>query len=278
MTIENPDIELPLNGGGLVKMWLTSSQLAQLGTMRKNSKMKSRDLYITFGLFENGKSAKQVRTVWALCELACMCDNPSEYTGQRKPDRDEVDDMYDYFIYEYGFTKKMCKEIKGVLVEYKVQITLSKMTMYQATLFITSIFGHLAGITGRKDVHNEAIKVKFEQFQAWIGSMSKDSLDYRADGETTISMSEFRRLHPVSQASGLGGDVLHVHHIMSRGSTPRATSVSWNWVMLTPNEHVNIHALGMSEFLKDHPHLNGRFERARKMAQELDKGVEFNVE
>ena len=277
MTIGNPNIKLPLNGGGLVEIRLSPSQFSELGLMRQNAQKKSRDLYVEFGLIENSKSAKQVRTVWALCELAYMCENPSEYTGERKPCRDDVQDMYDAFIEAYGFTKKVRANMNGVPFECEMKITLSKMTMYQATLFITRILEHLSGITGRKDVHDEAIKVKFEEFQAWIGSMSNDPLDYRADGVTPISLSEFRELHTVSQASG-GWGPLHRHHIMTKGSTPRATDVSWNWVMLTHEEHRAIHdAKKLKVFLDVYPHLRGRFERARKMAQELDRGCCFNT-
>jgi hypothetical protein len=108
------------------------------------------------------------------------------------------------------------------------------------------------------------------EWEEWRGSLEIDPIDY-SDLECTkpLTESEWRERHKVSEASGQGG-IIVLHHIVTRGSNKAAENKIWNWLALTEEEHRMLHASGNDNFLRIYPHLKGRVDRARKLAQKLE--------
>jgi hypothetical protein len=109
-----------------------------------------------------------------------------------------------------------------------------------------------------------------EEWEAWRGGLETDCTDYTDREQTrTLAEEEWRAKRVYSEASGRGGPIERAH-IVSRGADAADIEMSWNWIALTPDEHVDQHRRGWDEFLRIYPHLRGRVERARRLAGKLE--------
>jgi hypothetical protein len=267
----NPKIDIQDN----LTIDLTPQEAKQLIAMKEKAMGKDgslkRNILIDVYLGVNSKTARQRDTVHALVRLIWQCENPKEEVGRECPTKHEHNDLYDELKNAYGFTRQTVVKFNGVDVQRDVVIGLSEMNSSQASIFIHRIFEHAAHITGRPEYVDRGLSSMWCAVREYAGSMRSDPLDYEDDGITTISEHDFRALHKQSHASGKTG-VLHLHHIMSRGSSGIATHKSWNWVMLTHDEHAIVHSRGNDEFLSLYPSLIGRFKQAKKKTQEIEAG------
>jgi hypothetical protein len=116
--------------------------------------------------------------------------------------------------------------------------------------------------------HSTVVDV-IQEWENWRGSLEVDPMDY-SDRECTklLTESEWRERRRVSEASGRGG-VIHLHHIVTRGSNKAAENKTWNWLALTHDEHSMMHEKGSEYFLSIYPHLRGKISRAKKLASKL---------
>ena len=98
------------------------------------------------------------------------------------------------------------------------------------------------------------VRKLFYEWETTRGGLERDPLDYDEFGNMLVE-AEWRKEHPVSQASGIGG-ALELAHIVSRGADCRQIDESWNWLMLTYEEHRLVqHQKGWAAFLDMYPHL-----------------------
>lgn len=145
-------------------------------------------------------------------------------------------------------------------------VHLSESNTFEASHFLEAIIVHLVSMCDINiDIQADVRQVLWE-WETWRGSQGLDPCDYY-DKACTLPLSEtdFRKRNIVSAASGIS-DKLQLHHIVSRGSDTAAIECVWNWVMLTDDEHRELHQYGEKYFLRKYPHLNGRFTRANKNA------------
>jgi len=63
-------------------------------------------------------------------------------------------------------------------------------------------------------------------------------------------------------------------HIVSAGSDIADYEQSWNWIRALRSIHKRQHDKGWSAVLKEYPHLKGKVERARRLAQK--RGLEVD--
>ena len=155
-------------------------------------------------------------------------------------------------------------------------IHISEANSLEGSKFIDGLLSHLAAECGLKPDLQAAVQEVLQDWENWRGGQEKDHTDY-ADAEQTEMLTglEWRRKHVYSEASGRGGTIV-LAHIVSRGSGAAGIEKAWNWVALLPEEHEKQHRLGWDKFLDIYPHLRGRVERARRIAEKLE--LEFKVE
>lgn len=115
---------------------------------------------------------------------------------------------------------------------------------------------HLAQYCDLNTTAQTEVRELLFEWEEWRGTLT--------DQVQNCTMEEYRERHPYSEASGKGGS-LHLHHIVTKGSCEKLRNVTANWLMLTPQEHENLHQYGYTWFLKTYPHLKGKIERAFKL-------------
>lgn len=209
------------------------------------------------------KSYQQVKTFWALNDIAYQLEN-----GGVRPTVAQAQCMYMTFL--QMFADKMPSPIKG---QPDIPISLSRMSKSQATRFIQSIMNFCLERMG--DSVDSAIitdaKELFEELMSYRSSRDIDPIDTDEEGNW-LSIDEWIARNPVSMANGESESV-ETHHMITKGSRPEFRYSVWNLVRLTHHQHIEmIHAKSEDEFLKIYPELKGRFERARRLASEYDKG------
>lgn len=217
-------------------------------------------LSVRFDLRYQDKTKKQTDTTWKLIELIWYSDN------EDPPTIDEKDGLYKDLLQAYGV-----KTTNSITGEPRPK-SLSEMNSIEAAKFIQELMWH---ITNMCDLKLDAQSTVYEVIQEWEisrGEMEVDPMDY-SDIECTrlLTESEWREKHKFSEASGQGG-VIHLHHIVTRGSNKAAENKAWNWLSLTNEEHRILHDKGYDNFLRTYPHLKGRVARAKKLASGLIHG------
>lgn len=191
------------------------------------------------------RTYSQLRTVWKLVTIIFQS------MDGRKPTEDERYNLYLDLLDEYG--EKRPSSISGKLVPVHVSDKDPKACAY----FIEGLMLHLAQYCDlQMDEQTQVRSLLFE----WECHTGK----YGADMVTQISESEYRLRHPISEASGRGGN-LHLHHIVPKGECEALRHVTANWVMLTDDEHRELHQHGDTAFLSIYPHLEPKFARAKSL-------------
>jgi hypothetical protein len=149
-------------------------------------------------------------------------------------------------------------------------IHISEANSLEGSRFIDALLQHLAADCDLStDLQSTAQSVVCE-WEAWRGGLEKDHTDYAdMEGTRMLTGEEWRKTHSYSEASGRGG-IIQRAHIVSRGSDAANIEASWNWLALTPDEHEAQHRRGWDEFLRIYPHLKGRVDRARRLAEKRE--------
>jgi hypothetical protein len=230
-------------------------------------------LWIELELRHQKRTFKQNATVWKLieCIWASMEKDP--------PTEEEKYGLYLDLLEVYADKTK--NRITGELRP----IHISESSSLEGAHFIDSLLYHLATMC-RLDygTQSQVIDV-LQDWESWRGSLEIDPMDYSdADCTRLLTEAEWRKKHPMSEASGRGGAIDRAH-IVSRGADAPDIEKAWNWIALTHEEHMQQHQIGWDSFLQIYPHLRGRVDRARNLAgkpelafKKVKKAIPYNSE
>lgn len=197
------------------------------------------------------KTYKQIKTVWKLIAIIFQSQEG------RKPTAEESQVLYEELLEEYAMKRK------SALTGKLLPIHVSRADSFQLAYFIEGLMLHLAQYCDLPmDAQTEVRALLFE-WEYYLGLN---------DDPDKIQCSEeiYRERHPFSEASGKGGS-LHLHHIVTKGSHEELRHITANWVMLTWEEHREIHDIGDEAFLSKYPHLKPKFEKAKSLRKKIYK-------
>ena len=196
------------------------------------------------------KTYDQVKTVWKLVEVIFFS------MENRKPTTEEKKQLYEDLLEEYA-ERRPSKLNPDKLIPVHVSKSDTKACAY----FIEGLMLHLSQYCDlNMDAQTEVRALLFE-WSAFMGNLGAEFID-------NCSESEYHQRHPYSEASGKGG-TLHLHHIVHKGSHEELRHITANWVMLTPEEHNDLHSNGEEQFLCKYPHLRDKFNRAKSLRNKI---------
>ena len=223
--------------------------------------LNNRYVTVTVNYARGNKSYDQVKTVFALTDVRF------ELQHHRKPTDTERAIVYSYFLNKYA------DRVPNPLnPEETVALSLSEMSKSQAASFIGSIIADIYEYAGNllTDTQQVELKEVFEEFCGTNAYGIGNPIDYDKEGNM-LSEDVWREKNHFSFASGVSTEDLQLHHCLSRGAHPEFEHCSWNWIMLTEEEHMRIiHAKGgWQKFLELFPHCAPRIKNAYDMAKEL---------
>lgn len=210
------------------------------------------------------KTFKQQGAIWGLITVIFRAMHG------RKPCKEEKYDLYLDVLDMYA--EKVPNRFNGSLRP----VHLSESDVYQAGRIITHLMAVLTEYCdlnnvmdeNEKDISSDLqsdVRTIFNKWLNWRGELARDPLDYDENGNE-LSEAEWRKKHPVSDASGVGG-ALQIAHIVSRGADEANIDSPWNWLSLLYDEHEYQHKYGWERFLERYPHLRSRVLRARSLAK-----------
>ena len=204
------------------------------------------------------RTYKQLNSVWILVTAIF------ESMEGRLPDEEEKYGLYLDLLEEYA--DKVPSRLNGKLRPVRI----SAANSMEGARFIDGLIYHLARYCDLTYDAQATVMGVLLEWHDWRGGLEIDPVDY-ADLECTnlLTESELREKHPVSEASGKGGDI-ELAHIVSRGSDAADIGMAWNWLALLHEEHMEQHRIGWDKFLTIYPHLRGRVDSARKLAKKMD--------
>ena len=205
------------------------------------------------------RTYKQNNSVWKLVTAIF------ESQENRLPCEAEKKELYLDLLEEYA--DKTPSRISGKLRP----VHISESNSMEGARFIDGLIYHLARYCDLNyDAQSSVIGI-LQDWHEWRGELEIDPLDYSDLACTKLlTDSEWRDKHKISEASGKGGDII-LHHIITRGSNKAAEDIAWNWLALLNDEHKALHDKGDDYFLRVYPHLKGKFNRARKLANLLKR-------
>lgn len=261
MSMKNISIKAVLKTsaqGDVMVVPVTKADEALLRTYSEANK----ESYLTIDI-RNARASKtysQLKTVWALISVIF------ESLNYRKPTKDELEQFHTELLNEYSDRKP------SLLHEGEtIPVTLREMTVQQMGSFIQTLITILAEDCELNYNEQMTVRELFCEWENHLSSLKDDYMDYYPDG-TMIPINEWRKMHPVSFASGLTATdemQLDLAHIVTRGSDEIHRDCCWNTMMLTHEEHMKQHEIGWNEFLQIYPHLRGRVDRARRIAGKI---------
>lgn len=223
--------------------------------------LNNRYLTVTVNYSRGNKSYDQVKTIFALINIRFQLQH------HRNPTDTEQAIVYSQFLWKYA------DRVPNPLdPEEMVPVSLSEMSKAQAAAFISAIIADIYEYAGDSLTDTQQIELKeiFEEFQAANAYGIGNPIDYDKEGNM-LSEDVWREKNHFSFASGVVTEDLQLHHCLSRGAHPEFEHCSWNWIMLTEEEHMRIiHAKGgWQKFLELFPHCAPRIKNAYDMANEL---------
>jgi hypothetical protein len=204
------------------------------------------------------RTFKQNAAVWKLVTVIF------ESMEERLPTEEEKYDLYLDLLDAYA--DKVPNRIKSGLRP----VHISEANSLEGSNFIDGLLGHLATECNLSYETQATVQEVLQEWENWRGGLERDYADY-VDAEQIEMLTEFewRRKHIYSEASGRGGIVVRAH-IVSRGADAPDIEKAWNWIALLLEEHEEQHRLGWDKFLQIYPHLRGRVDRARRLAEKLE--------
>jgi hypothetical protein len=205
---------------------------------------------VTIALPVDSRTYKQNRTLWKLITTIFESQNG------RKPNNEEKYNLYLDILDAYA--DRIPNQLTGNLRP----VHISESDTVHGAKLIQACFDILVEMCDLDMDQQADVQDLFKEWQAWRSGLDMDPLD------SDLSESEWREQHKVSDASGKGG-YIELAHIVSRGADHSVIDKSWNWLALTHDEHIEVqHREGWEALLNRYPHLRGRVERARKLANQ----------
>lgn len=205
------------------------------------------------------KSYDQVRTIWALISIIYEIDNHS------KPTAEQAALYYTHFINLYAPMQD-----DPLDPTKKIPVTLSKMTKYEATVFVNCLMKEAMQRMGISPDKSLIVDVEelFTEFIEWRNKQKIDPIDVDENGNW-LSIDEWCERNPASMASG-STEELEVCHIITKSKRPDLRECVWNLLRMTHYEHIEIqHRFGWERLLSIYPHLTARVKAAYDRAGEL---------
>lgn len=201
------------------------------------------------------RSFKQLAAVWKLIEVIFESEN------ERLPLEEEKYDLYLDLLTLYA--DKVPNRYNNQLRD----IHISEANTVAGSHFIEGLLYHLSTLCDLTQDQDSTVRNILYQWEIWRGKQENDINDER-------TINDIRQYVKFSEASGRGG-VLHLHHIVTRGSCPAAIDKAWNIMVLTEDEHNFFHqqCKNWDEFLEVYPHLRGKVEKAYEKAAKLMQEV-----
>ncbi|MDR1364009.1 MAG: hypothetical protein LBJ35_08205 [Spirochaetaceae bacterium] len=215
---------------------------------------KAEAFFLTLETQTYRRAFKQNAATWVLVEAIF------ENMEGRKPTEPEKYSLYCDLLAEYAMSvpsKINPKRLRPV--------HLSVADTKEAAFFIDGLLGHLAEQAGLTVGLQATVQDVMREWHNWRGQMEEDPVD-------GLTVKEWRERRRYSDASGAGGSI-ELCHIVSRGADAAAVDKPWNWLALTRGEHSYQHQYGWNKFLELFPHLRGRVNRARRLAQKGENHV-----
>lgn len=201
---------------------------------------------VTIDIPYQKRSVKELNTAWKLMEIIFQSLN------DRKPTSEELYATYEDLLPEYA------EKVPCTLFPDRLRpVRLSEANSVQAAAFIDGLLFHISQITGLKQDLQTDVRSVIYEWETWRGQHSPDF---------TSGMTEkkWRERATYSEASGIGGKDIDLHHMLSRGAHANMTDDPENWIALNRSEHQEFHDIGEKAFLQKYPHLEGRFRRAHE--------------
>lgn len=229
----------------------------------------SKIVTVTANFSRANKTYDQVKTVFALTAILFECNY------DRIPSSSENERLYRELLEEYA-----PREESLLNPEKTTPIPLSRMEKREAAEFINSLITLIMENCDLTDKQQVDVKQIFEEFQANNNFGENNPTDYDKNGEM-LSEEIWRKKNNFSFASGIKGTEeapLHLHHILTRGAHSAYKDCSWNWIMLTPEEHNYFHQNGYEKFFELYPSTAKRIKNAFDTGHalytlELQKGL-----
>lgn len=202
---------------------------------------------VTLDIPYQKRSIKELNTAWKLIDVIFQSLN------KRKGTEEELYSLYEDLLLEYA------EKVPCVLFPDRLRpVRLSEANSVQAATFIDGLLFHISQITGlAQDLQSDVRSVIYE-WETWRGQHSPDF---------TANMTEkqWRERATYSEASGIGGNDIDLHHIITKGASEKLRNNPENWMALNRREHQEFHDLGEAEFIKKYPHLEGRIKNAHTL-------------
>jgi hypothetical protein len=211
-------------------------------------------LYVELNLQYQKRTFRQNSAIWVLVTAIFQS------MEGRLPDEEEKYSLYLDLLEEYA------DKIKGRFGKLR-PVHISESNSLEGAKFIDGLLYHLATLCELDyGIQTSVIEV-MQGWIEWRGTLEDDPIDYTdLDCVEMAPYEMWKEKHPYSEASGKGGNIVRAH-IVSRGADVTDIEKSWNWLALTWEEHQRQHEIGWDEFLRIYPHLKGRVNRARRLAQ-----------
>jgi hypothetical protein len=246
------------SGADLIKKIFTKKQEWE------ENNQKEFFLWVEFELRHQKRTLKQNSTVWKLIECIWMSMEKDPPTEEEK-----------YGLY-LDLLEVYADKIKNRITGELRPVHISESNSLEGAHFIDNLLYHLATMCNLDYGTQSQVIDVLQDWESWRGSLEIDPMDY-SDTECTrlLTEAEWREKHPVSEASGQGGSIV-LAHIVSRGADAQDIEKAWNWIALLHEEHIQQHQIGWDAFLRIYPHLCGRVNRARNLAEKLE--IEFKNE
>lgn len=197
------------------------------------------------------RTIKEINTAWKLIDIIFQSIH------QRKGTDEENYALYEDLLTEYAM------KVPCVLYPDRLRpVRLSEANTVAAATFIDGLLFHISQITGlHQDLEADVRSVIYE-WEEWRGNHSPDFT-------SNMTESEWRKRATYSEASGIGGKDIDLHHMLTKGAHEELRNDPENWIALNRSEHTYFHDHGEKAFLQKFPHLEGRFKRAHEKLKEV---------
>lgn len=194
------------------------------------------------------RSIKEINTAFKIIE--CIFYSMEH----RKPTEEEKMELYYSLLDEYA------DKIPAKLFPDRLRpVHLSEANTVQAARFIDGLLYHLCNYCDLQQDTEADVRAIIYEWEKWRGNQEHDFT-------ATMTEKEWRKRAVYSEASGIGGKDIDLHHIITKGSNEKLRNNPENWMALNRSEHQFFHDKGEEAFLQKYPHLEGRFENAHKLA------------
>lgn len=113
----------------------------------------------------------------------------------------------------------------------------------------------------------KGMKEIWTQWYEWRYTQDEDPL---FQDELQMTWEKYREEHAVCELCALAeipGDPIERMHIVSGGSNIAAYEFSWNWLAAHRSHHALQHQVGWEPIKLEFPHIKGKLERARRLAE-----------